>query len=202
MATNTTSTIVYFHIGRGGRFFNSGHRTFCGAKNIIEVLQANDSNGNWNFINRENASDVRKKLENKGLTNLIELFEECQDNDNDFAEFEKRTGLNLGELCYTDSNGNVIITVAEAETGIGVLCYDGDYDTDICKYLHECDEYDLLKIADSNEWNKEKLLKEYFDNHTDLKIDWSKFNDNYTGLIEEYFLGFPFEMEDYYNETE
>jgi hypothetical protein len=196
---NLTSTIVFFHIGRGGRFNNAGYKDFCGAKNITEVLQLNDSGKNWNFISRENESQIYEELDKRGLTNLMQLFEKCRDND-DFSEFEKRTGLQLGEQYHTNQNGGLLISVAEAETGVGRLEWDGSYDTDICQYLHDCDQDELLLIANSNEWNKENLLQEFFNNHTDLEIDWSKFNDDYVGLIEEYFGMLSVCIEEYYNE--
>ena len=30
--------IVAFHIGRGGRFYNGGHKTFLGEKNINDLM--------------------------------------------------------------------------------------------------------------------------------------------------------------------
>lgn len=190
------STIVYFHTGRGGRFNNSGHKSFRGSKDIIEVLQLCDSGRHWNFINPENYYDIRKKLEKKDLTNLLKLFDDCTDK-NDYSDFEKRTGLILGEDYYFDGNGVPLISVAEAETGLGRLDWDGDYDRDTCQYLSDCDESELILIAESNEWNKESLLQEYFDKNTDLKVDWSNFNGDYTGLIESYYFS-NFDIEEYY----
>lgn len=194
------STIVYFHTGRGGRFNNSGFKSFRGTKDIIEVLQMADSSGQWNFINFENATDIRKKLEKRGLTNLLGLFEKCQDAD-DFTEFTAKTKLDLGEEYYTDCNGGLLITVAEAETGIGRIDWDSDYDRDVCKHLSDCDESELLLITNSDEWNKESLLQEYFDNETDLKIDWNKFNGDYTGLINFYYCS-NFDIEEFYEVEE
>lgn len=55
------NTIVYFHIGRGGRFNNAGHTTFCGRKDIEQVLQSADESGKWNFIVCENEYEIAKK---------------------------------------------------------------------------------------------------------------------------------------------
>lgn len=191
-------TILYFHIGRGGTFNNSGHKSYQGTKNITEVLSLADSNGQWNFINRENSTEVRNLLNKRNLTNLLSLFEKCQDNDNDFTEFEQKTKLKLGKLYYTDGNGNLLISMEEAETGIGNIDWDGDYDTDICKHLHECNEEELKLIADSNEWDRESVLQEYFDNHTDLQINWSKFNEEYWQLIDDYYNNITFDVDDFY----
>lgn len=43
-------TIVYFHIGRGGQFYNSGHRTFNGTMNIGDVLVKADNSGQHSFF--------------------------------------------------------------------------------------------------------------------------------------------------------
>ena len=124
--TTIKNTIVYFHIGRGGRYHNSGHVTFYGQKNIKEVLRMLDSGKHWNFIAKENESKIYRMLKKRGLKNLLALFEKCRDND-DFEIFEKKTGLKLGEDIYTDGNGDELITVAQVETGCGTLDWDGDY---------------------------------------------------------------------------
>jgi hypothetical protein len=195
------NTIVYFHIGRGGRFHNSGYKTFRGEKNIEQVLQMADSSGQWSFPAKENESEIRSTLEKRDLTNLLELFDRCNDAD-DFSAFEKRTGFELGEDIYVNHNGEPLITKAEAETGIGSISWDGDYDTDTCHLLSDCDKAELQLIADSNEWNKNSLIQQYFDENTELVIDWAKFNGNYSELIAAHFdsdfeTGFT-EIEEFY----
>ena len=71
------NTIVYFHTGRGGRFYNGGHTTFCGCKNIYEVLQMNDSGKNTSFLIYENEYEIRRKIKEK--ENLFDLFDRCKD---------------------------------------------------------------------------------------------------------------------------
>lgn len=198
MTTSKNNTIVYFHTGRGGHFHNAGHRSFNGEKNIEQVLQMNDNGNRNSFLNKENESEIYRMLKKRGLENLIELFEKSRDN-NDFSRFGKLTGLDLGEDVYTDSNGNEIITVEQLESGVGTLDWDGEYDTDTCMLLSDCDESELILIANSNEWNKESLLQEFFDNNTDLVIDWSKFNGRYADLIDEYFNA-TVDVEEYYEE--
>ena len=158
-------TIVYFHTGRGGRFYNSGHVTFCGSHDLQWVLNMCDSGKHWCFLQNRD---------------------------------EK------GRFCtpyYSDQNGNFLISEKEAESGVGSLDWDGDYDADNCFYLEDCDENDLLLIADSNEFDKEDLIEEYFINYTDLKIDWSKFNGDYVNLIEEYFhSNGSIDIEEFYKE--
>ena len=193
-------TIVYYHTGRGGRFWNSGHTTFCGTKNIVDVLQICDNSSNKNFIEKENRSDIYELLKRRGLNNLQDYFETCENEDN-FSRFEKITGLDLGEDVYTDSNGNTIISVCEAETGVGRLEWDGDYDTDTCTFLNDCTEGELELINDSQEWNKESVLQEFFSEVAKIKIEWAKFNGNYSGLITDYF-NFTVNIEDYYEMEE
>jgi len=189
--------IIFFHTGRGGRYYNAGHTTFNGVKNIEEVLAMNDSGKRHSFLVRENEYKVANLLSERDLTNLMELFEICRDKD-DFTEFEKKTGLKLGDNVYVDCNGNEIITEAEVESGVGTLDWDGAYDTDVCMYLSDCNEGDLKIIADSNDYIKEDLLQEYFNECTELKIDWSKFNGDYESLITDYFNMPIYNIEDYY----
>ena len=194
--TTETKTIVYFHTGIGGRFNNSGYKSFRGKKNIIDVLQMNDSNKNWNFISKENEHAIFKILSDRNLNNLIELFKKNRDA-NDFSDFEKKTGLILGEDVYSDGNGDQLITVAKAETGVGSIEWDGDYNTDTCVYLEDCSEYELNLIEKSDEYDRIDCLQEYFDKNTDLEIDWSKFNEDYKGLIYDYFNS-NVEIEEFY----
>ncbi|MBQ6963486.1 MAG: hypothetical protein IJP79_07280 [Paludibacteraceae bacterium] len=41
---NGNRIVVAFHIGRGGRFYNAGHRTFIGEKNFQELIQESSCN--------------------------------------------------------------------------------------------------------------------------------------------------------------
>ena len=42
--TDSTKIIVAFHIGRGGRFFNGGHKTFLGEMNYQDLIDMNSDN--------------------------------------------------------------------------------------------------------------------------------------------------------------
>lgn len=192
------NTIVYFHTGRGGHFHNAGHVSFCGNKTILGVLQLNDDKSPT-FLNKENQVEIYELLKSKDLDNLIELFENCLDND-DFTPFEKKTGLKLGQDVYIDSNGSQMITVTEVESGVGVLNWDEGYDTDVCMLLSECSDNELKIIANSDEWNKDGLLQEFFNDNTDLKIDWAKFDGRYSDLIDDYYFFPNVDVTDYYEE--
>jgi len=148
---NTEKTILHFHTGRGGRFNNQGHVTFCGVNDIGEVLSILDSGKHNTYLE----GDV-----------------------------------------YTDCNGGELITVAEVETGVGILDWDGDYDTDVCKFLEDCSEDELIKVLGAG---YEYIIREYFDECTDLGINWSAFNGDYEGLIEEYFnFGYSLDISDFF----
>jgi hypothetical protein len=157
-----TKTIVHFHTGRGGRFNNAGHTTFCGTKTIGEVLQIADQSGQWNFYRDRDAK---------------------------------------GRFCapyYADHNGRELISANDVESGVGIIDWDGDYDTDVCMLLSECSEAELIKIAASNEWNAHALLQEFFDTQTELKVDWKAFDGNFHDLIWEYFNGLTIDITEYY----
>lgn len=185
-------TIVYFHTGRGGRFNNQGHKTYVDTKNIGQVLASCDDKGQFTYMNPQNYFDVKKEIENK--PNLSALFDRCE-NINDFTDFEKKTGLNLGENYYFDSNGREMISQKQVEKGTGRLNWDYDYDTDVCIYLNECDEKELKLIAGVDV----DLVKEYFDDCTTLEVDWERFNGNYEGLIEDYFNSPSVDLDEFYD---
>lgn len=137
----------------------------------------------------------------QGTKNIGEVLSIC--NSSNCWSFLKNRD-EKGRFCapyYVDQNGNFLISEKELNTGVGQLEWDGIYDTDTCFLLSDCDENDLKLILESNEWNKEDVIVEFFNECTDLKIDWKKFNDNYEGLITDYF-NFQVNVEDYYQVIE
>lgn len=123
----------------------------------------------------------------KGTKNISEVLSLC-DSSNRWSFLVNRD--DKGRFCapyYADQNGNYLISEKEIESGVGQLEWDGIYDTDSCFHLSDCDENDLKLIIDSNEWNKEDVIVEFFNQHTDLVFDWSKFNGDYEELIRQYF---------------
>lgn len=174
-------TIVAFHTGRGGRFYNGGHRTFIGSNPIS--YYTHDL-----FINFENIDEVSDAIGERDNLNLIKLLQKAIEGDDNSVNRLNQLGLNLGEQIYTDCCGNPVgLTVEEAETGTGCINIDNEYDTTTCIYLSDCTEDELKLILAANHWNSTQLIQEYFDNNTDLNIDWSIFNGNYKGLIDDYF---------------
>lgn len=123
---NVTDIIVAFHIGRGGRFYNQGFKTFqpyvsklCDCFSVSSFIIKEDENGNplpdeeWELI---------------------------------------------------DGGGNVILRGRDdIESDTGVLDWDGEYDTDIVKYLSECSdsEIDIIYQAYLNDEYMDDELKDY-----------------------------------------
>lgn len=117
---NQNKTILAFHIGRGGKFNNAGYLSYIGQKDISYFTDNL-------FLKFENEDDVLSQIE--GKENLEQLFEKCRDED-DFTEFEKRTGLDLGEKVYFKNTGNTVgLSELECMTGIGRIDIDGEYET-------------------------------------------------------------------------
>src|SRR5690606_4830423 len=165
---------LHFNLG------NSNSKTFEGVKPISKLLNSNNPKY-WTFISWENYSDILDNLKEKELTNLLELLEKSRENE-DFSEFERKTGLSLGKKIYIDQNGNYLIDY-DAQTG--VIEWDIN-DVDEIKYLKDCDSQELKLIYKSFEPGKIELLKEYFDEYTDIEVNWDRFNGDFERLIDEY----------------
>lgn len=103
---NTMKTIVAFHIGRGGRFNNGGHKTFM-----------------------------------PYISHLSQCF-----NDKCIIISEDEDGNELPgeEWELIDGGSNVILRGCDAISNeVGILDWDTIYDTDIVKYLEDCDEDEM-----------------------------------------------------------
>ena len=104
---------VRFHIGRGGRFNNAGHKTYVGTVNDL-----------YNCF---------------GDSFII-------------SEDENGKPLPDSEWQLVDGGGNVILTGRdEIESETGILDWDGEYDTDIVRYLEDCDDDEYQLILDTAE---------------------------------------------------
>lgn len=161
---NTEKTIVCFHVGRGGRFHNQGHKSYLSYTTPDKLVE--DDSKHWFFINPENYYEVKNKLGDR--PNLLERFEQCS-NDNDYTFFEN-LGFDMGEDYYFDGGGKALVSVADVESGIFSVNHDYDYDTDYSCYLEDCDEHELELIVEAGRDNVEeakKLLIEKFE-RTDL----------------------------------
>ncbi len=104
---------VRFHIGRGGRFHNAGHKTYVGTVDSLA-----DCFGDSIIINED----------------------------------ENGNALPDNEWQLIDSGSNVILSGRdEIEGDTGILDWDGEYDTDIVRYLSECDDDEYQMILDAAE---------------------------------------------------
>lgn len=138
------NTIVAFHIGRGGRFWNQGHLSYHGERDI------NAFTGDL-FLKYENESKIFEKIE--GKPNLeAKYYQATEDgplSNEAISFFKNRLRLDFGELVYTDGSGNEVgLSFEEAKTGIGRIEIDGDYNTTYTSYLEDLDqnEFSLLPI--------------------------------------------------------
>jgi hypothetical protein len=139
------ATIVAFHVGRGGRFYNAGHVTFIGQRKISEFTHDL-------FISYENYYQISKQI--AGRENLSALLEKAFEGDTAATNRLSGWGFELGEEIYTNGNGDPVgLTVEEAETGVGTINIDNQYDTTSACYLSDCDDRNFKLIKDSNEFN-------------------------------------------------
>lgn len=151
------STIVAFHIGRGGQFHNAGHTTFLGEHSIKKYITDL-------FTTTEKYGEVFGTIQNHD--NVVAEFERLRDED-DYAGMEKlanRFGMTLGEVGYADFNGNFIITKKDVDSGIGRIDLDGQYDTTYTCRLEDCSEAQL-RIIYNDRFTSSKVkayIKEYF----------------------------------------
>lgn len=133
---------VAFHIGRGGRFHNPGHKTY---RSHIRTLSA--------------------------------CFNDA------FIVNEDTDGNPLPDELWTlrDDAGNVLLSGrASIESPVGMIDRDGEYDTDVVKYLQDCDESELESLYEAylaeDAWMDDGI-KEYVCRHKALKrirdIDFS-----------------------------
>lgn len=97
-----------------------------------------------------------------------------------------------GRFCkhyMTDCNGTVMVDADEMTAKTGRLDWDGDYDTDICRYIEDCSNEDIFRIILSNEvlsYDLEKWLREYIQvgiEHQDSEIEC--FVEDHRSRLEE-----------------
>lgn len=122
----TENYIVAFHIGRGGRFHNPGHKSY---NPYIQKLS--DCFGENFFI---------------------------------FNEDEDGNALPDYQWQLIDGGSNVILEGRDRiESETGILDWDGEYNTDIVKYLSDCDdeEIDIIYQAYLDDEYMDNELKDY-----------------------------------------
>ena len=149
------TTIVAFHIGRGGRFNNPGFLSFIGEEKIGKFTDDL-------FCNFENTGKFKDRF---GYDYTGDSTQKCildLISDRDFDKLEERFGITkamLGGEFYFDGGGNsTSLTASEVESGIGKINIDMDYDTTYTCLLKDCYEEETYAIEKSSYWNKEELL--------------------------------------------
>jgi hypothetical protein len=148
--------IVAFHIGRGGRFNNSGFKSFLGEKSIDEFTDDL-------FIHRKNETDLHKLVFLKGRPNLEKKFNEARDS-GDWSFFENRLKFNIGKEVYFDECGNEVgLTVKESSEGTGSINLDNDFDTTYACKIEDCGDEEIKLIRNYDGFISSKL-DEYLSN--------------------------------------
>ena len=154
MTNSTENTIVAFHIGRGVRYNNAGHRSFLGENKIGAYT------GDL-FVGYENESNFKNRLgwdtSYDGVKCILDCF-----TDRDLDTLEEAYGITeteLGEYIYKDGNGNSVgLTEADEETGVGSINEDNEYDTTYTCLLKDCSEDELQLIIDTDRYVDSEIV--------------------------------------------
>jgi len=162
--SETSKVIVAFHIGRGGRYNNSGFKSFVGEKNINEFVYDL-------FINYENIHEVSEKIKDNSILNRNSDFILDLINDGKFEELQKFgiTEEDLGKLIYTTCGGNDVGLYVEND-GIGCINIDHTYNTTYACPLEDLDEAEIELIVNSNEYKSYDLIQ-FLEEVTKKKFD-------------------------------
>lgn len=150
---NTTTlgtTIVAFHIGRGGQFHNPGYLSYIGEKSI------NDFTDDL-FLRYENSREIVTAIEEiedgEEFKRLYAMLQEAECGVSEAREELSKRGYSLtGDPQYYDGAGNEVgLTFAEAETGVGRINIDHGYDTTYAQFVQDCSDEELKLIIDSEQ---------------------------------------------------
>ena len=152
-------TIVAFHVGRGGHFYNSSNLSFCGEYNIGHFTD--DLMPGY-----EKEYEIAKQIGNR--PNLRQLFDAaCNEESEQAIKRLSRLGLHLGDEIYRTSTGHPVeLTRKDVETGIGRIDIDGDYNTTYTTYLENCSKKELLAMIEKRSYEGELYAQKFFDDHT------------------------------------
>jgi hypothetical protein len=162
--------IVAFHISGGGG--NRNKREYVGQKKISDFVgdlfvYANNHEQVISSIFDFDGVEWRDKVENA-------YYDYCNHQDpEDKAFVEEAIALEIGELVYlTDTRYGTCLSIKDAETGIGRVDIDGDYDTTYTCYLKDCDLNELKIIKASHEYQfLSSEAKEYVKLKAEL-LEW------------------------------
>ena len=167
---NTAKKVCHFHVGRGGQFYNPNFLSFKGFKDINSVgIERNV------YTYRENYFKVKKQLIETLGKAIWQAKIDGQTLEDIFCEFANETDLNrivevfgdeiaedLGELMYFDNSHPLGIYLDN--DGTGRFNFDNEFDTEICIFLEDCEEYECRLILDSGyilDDEKSYILEKY-----------------------------------------
>jgi hypothetical protein len=168
----TTSTIVAFHIGRGGRFHNPGFLTFIGENKISkytdDLFLSFDMTAALKLVKLKFTDYFWKNGQIDGRKDIESYFIDLITDEkyDDLQEIFGITLQQLGEKEHRDANGNSTgLTEAESDSGIGRINIDDSYDTTYTCLLSDCDEKQLQAILDYQGYVHDEIrsyAKDYF----------------------------------------
>lgn len=149
---NTEETLITFHIGRGGRFYNAGYKSYRDQDTTINTY-CDDL-----FLSYENEFDILNNY--KKYPNIHTLIQECLSDHN----FERLARVGLSEDDFGQQEwfymGGSPVGLAGDNDGTGCINIDNDYDTTIVVFLKDCDENELRLILNSSSY-KSTDVEEY-----------------------------------------
>lgn len=123
-----------FHIGRGGRFYNAGHKTFVGFCSVQYLIPSGVGKHPANWEPTEEEYDLWLSEDWHALNPV-----------------QKRTGLSdedFREIMLNDM-GSETIVFTENEDGTGEINWDWNYNRYIVRNIEDCDEQELKLILAS-----------------------------------------------------
>lgn len=156
----TEKTLITFHTGRGGHYWNAGHVSYVDQDVAISAY-TDDL-----FLSYENAYDVASKIGKR--ENLLELYEMATEIDGNGSQaaidrLEKITGIEFGVLVYVDCNGSQVGLNYEND-GTGTINIDNDYDTTVVCRLEDCSDEEIRMIYESTNYVSDDV-REYCKSH-------------------------------------
>ncbi|MEC7753808.1 MAG: hypothetical protein VYB44_07245 [Bacteroidota bacterium] len=155
--------IVTFHIGRGGRFHNPGHKTFLG-----EDFAYKHDVENKNFLAFKNEAEL---IENNGEELLEKINEVPHDiTSPEYVSFCEKYG-DLGSIILQKESGNYIGDYA-ADGEAFSYDEDGEYDTTYGISIEDCDEEELEIIVSAEGYKSAELI-EWINENTNYQLDGS-----------------------------
>lgn len=149
---------VTFHIGAGGGK-NSGWLSFIESGKTIKDY-THDL-----FVQFENFAKLLQLQEDEdAFSELVGRIQEAgKPSASQLERLESEFGVEyeeLGELIYVDESGNPVgLTVAEANTGIGMIDIDGEYDTTYVTTSDNLSVAELWSIHNASGYVDQELAK-------------------------------------------